>query len=94
MAPSAADVYDAACMRVTVQFYAQARERAGRESEQVDISSGANIAALWKGLLERYPGLASLDGGISFVVGRACADRATVLSEGDEVSLLPPVSGG
>ena len=81
-------------MRVDVRFFASLVERAGRRTDSVTLEDGANVAELWRVLLERYPSLADL--GLRPMV--ACdmnyADWETSLDGVGEVAFLPPVSGG
>jgi molybdopterin synthase catalytic subunit/molybdopterin converting factor small subunit len=74
-------------VRVTVRLFAGLRERAGtgtRELEDVE-----RIADVWPAL-----GLGEEPAGLLYAVNRAYADREHTLAEGDEVALIPPVSGG
>jgi molybdopterin synthase catalytic subunit len=76
-------------MRVTVLLFAALRERAGRGTVDLDLPDGATAADVWPGLElgDEPPGLA-------VAVNQAYARRDTALAEGDEVALIPPVSGG
>lgn len=81
-------------MRITVRLFAGLRDRAGADDLTLeDLPDGLDVAGL-KGLLEqRRPEL----GDLSFVrgvVGTAYVPDSTALADGDEVALLPPVSGG
>ena len=81
-------------MRLTVRFFASLRERAGRESLVLEnVPAGSDVAAA-KSLLEaRHPELGPLQA-VRGVLGTSYVPDATRLSEGDELALLPPVSGG
>lgn len=81
-------------MRLDITLFAGLRERAGREVLRlVDLPSGLDVAGLRRLLAERHPELGSLDG-VRGVVGTTWVSDDHRLAEGDEVSLLPPVSGG
>lgn len=54
----------------------------------------ATVADLWQALRATYPALAPYEGAIAIAVNQSFASPSTSLSEGDEVALLPPVSGG
>jgi molybdopterin synthase catalytic subunit/molybdopterin converting factor small subunit len=74
-------------MNVRVRLFAGLRERAGwaeRELEGV-----ARVADVWPAL-----GLGDEPTGLLYAVNRRYADRDQALAEGDEVALIPPVSGG
>jgi sulfur-carrier protein len=78
--------------RVTVRLFAALRELAG--SSRVE-AEGANVGEVVQALSarygERFEGIARMG---SVVVDGERADPATPLTEGQEVALLPPVSGG
>jgi molybdopterin synthase catalytic subunit/molybdopterin converting factor small subunit len=72
---------------VTVRLFAGLRERAGwsrRELEGV-----ARVGDVWPAL-----GLGDEPPGLAYAVNREYADRERELADGDEVALIPPVSGG
>jgi MoaE-MoaD fusion protein len=82
-------------MTVRVRLFAMLRERAGSESVEVEIPEGATVAdaiealGLQAGLgdlLERLP--------VAAAVNLEYAPRETALARGDELALIPPVSGG
>src|SRR5918912_2801285 len=74
-------------MRVTVRLFAGLRERAGvaeRELEGV-----TRVSDVWPAL-----GLGEEPEGLLYAVNRRYAEREQALADGDEVALIPPVSGG
>ena len=74
-------------MRVTVKLFAGLRERAGwNERELLDIE---RLADVW-GALD----LGEEPRGLLYAVNKEYADSDHVLADGDEVALIPPVSGG
>ena len=82
-------------MVVRIRLFAQLRERAGADSIEAVLADGATVAdalrELSKGpplgeLLERLP--------VRMAVNRELARSDTSLHAGDELALLPPVSGG
>jgi molybdopterin synthase catalytic subunit len=71
---------------VRVRLFAGLRERAGWSQREVEA---ATVADVWPAL-----GLGEEPVGLLYAVNRSYADRAAVLADGDEVALIPPVSGG
>src|SRR5213080_1858950 len=74
-------------MRITVRLFAGLRERAGwsrRELEGV-----TRVADVWAAL-----GLGDEPPGLLYAVNKEYASRDRELADGDEVALIPPVSGG
>lgn len=81
-------------MDLEVRLFASLRERAGRDVLRLEaLPEELDLAALKALLEERHPELGSL-GHVRGVVGTEYVDDERVLSPGDAVSLLPPVSGG
>lgn len=76
-------------MDVTVRLFAGLRERAGTGSRSLRLSEGATVGDVW-GLLD----LGDEPPGLLYAVNRGYAAPETALRDGDEVALIPPVSGG
>lgn len=76
-------------MRVEVRLFAGLREQAGTRSRTLDLADGATAGDVWRALE-----LGTEPEGLMIAVNRAYAERDHVLGEGDEVALIPPVSGG
>ena len=76
-------------MRVTVRFFAGLREQAGSSRREVELPDDAAVQDLWPAL-----DLGQEPAGLLYAVNRAYAERTDRLAEGDEVALIPPVSGG
>ena len=76
-------------MHVTVRLFAGLRERAGTSKRGLELPSGARVAEVWPSL-----GLGEEPTGLAYAVNRAYVERERELADGDEVALIPPVSGG
>lgn len=74
-------------MRVTVRLFAGLRERAGRG--RLELDDVRRIEDVWPALA-----LGDEPPGLLYAVNRAYVDRTQELHDGDEVALIPPVSGG
>ncbi len=81
-------------MRVRVRLFAVQRELAGAREVALDLPDGATVADAWDGLVALHPLLAPGRASVRFARNGAYADTATPLVEGDEVAMIPPVSGG
>ena len=73
-------------MAVTVKVFAGLRERAGWSEREIEA---ATVADVWAQL-----SLGDEPPGLLYAVNKAYAPRDTSLADGDEVALIPPVSGG
>jgi molybdopterin converting factor subunit 1 len=83
-------------MRVGVLYFAVLKDAFGREREQLELPAGTTVRSLLEALREReVSGVAQrLWGSIAVAVNQEYARMDAVLEDGDEVALLPPVSGG
>lgn len=81
-------------MRVRVRLFAIQRELAGTREVGLELIAGATIADAWSGLVERYPALAPGRASVRFARNSVYASADEVLADGDEVAMIPPVSGG
>jgi molybdopterin converting factor subunit 1 len=82
-------------VNVRVRLFAVLRERAGRDSIEIEVADGATVADALEELaatpslaetLARLP--------VRMAVNRAYASEQTQLAPGDELALIPPISGG
>jgi MoaE-MoaD fusion protein len=76
-------------MNIAVRLFAGLRERAGTGSRRVELPDGARVSDVWPML-----GLGEEPAGMLYAVNRTYADAETALTDGDEVAVIPPVSGG
>jgi len=74
---------------IIVRAFARYRERLGFQRLELPLPAPATLAALLED-----PRLAGLPGDALLAVNQAFAGRDTMLRDGDEVALMPPVSGG
>ena len=74
-------------VRVTVRLFAGLRERAGRG--RLELDDVTSVDAVWERL-----GLGDEPPGLLYAVNREYVTRGHVLHDGDEVAVIPPVSGG
>jgi len=81
-------------MRVQVLFFGILKDLAGAASAQLELASGATAADLWSELNRQTPALARFERSVALAVNQQYSEPGTPLHEGDEVALLPPVSGG
>jgi MoaE-MoaD fusion protein len=84
---------EAATMRVDVRLFASYREAAGTNHLSTELPAGARVGDLLRALQARVPGLGASRGLVA--VNRAYVESDDApLQPGDEVALIPPVSGG
>ena len=80
-------------MKVRVRLFAGLRERSGTGIVDVELPEASTLADVWPAVAQAVP-LGDQPDGIMFAVNRSYAEPGQQLADGDEVALIPPVSGG
>ncbi|MGH9921662.1 MAG: molybdopterin converting factor subunit 1 [Nitrososphaerales archaeon] len=77
---------------VKVKLFASSRELVGENEIKISLADQTTVGNLRRKIVEMYPALSK----IPFVVAvnHKVSDDSTVISNSDEVAILPPVSGG
>ena len=81
-------------MKIAVRLFAAARELAGCAEVQVELPQGATVAHLRQELSQQHPAVAELAARSLLAVNAEYAADDAQLAHGDDVALIPPVSGG
>jgi molybdopterin converting factor subunit 1 len=81
-------------LRIHVRLFAMQRELAGTRALDVEVGQGGTIEDAWTALVERFPVLAPGRPAVRFARNGSYAPAETALDDGDEVAMIPPVSGG
>jgi len=81
-------------MTIVVLYFAALRELLGKSEELMELPAALAIHALAKRLAERHPALRPHLGSVRFAINETFVDGHALVSPGDRVALLPPVSGG
>mgnify|MGYP002005860735 CR=1 FL=1 len=75
-------------------FFASIREITGTPTIGLRVATDTRISGLRKELIKRYPNLECNDTKCAIAVNQEYVSDDRVLEAGDEVALIPPVSGG
>jgi molybdopterin synthase catalytic subunit len=81
-------------IRVRIRLFAMQRELAGTRQQELELPDDATIEDAWRGLVERFPALGPGRASVRFAHNGGYAPAETRLANGDEVAMIPPVSGG
>lgn len=81
-------------MRIRVRLFAIQRELVGERHVELALPDGATVADGWAGLVARFPALAPGRDSVRFARNGDYADAEEQLADGDELAVIPPVSGG
>lgn len=81
-------------MKVTVQLFAEFRRVTGIERFEVELPAAARVGDVVEAARARYPVLRNYAKSTLVARGMEFAVADELVSEGDEISLMPPVAGG
>jgi molybdopterin converting factor subunit 1 len=81
-------------IRISILYFATVKDATGIRMESIDLSNDTSIREMLSKISIIYPKLKHILNNIQISVNYRIVDLNTVLKEGDEVALLPPISGG
>jgi molybdopterin synthase catalytic subunit len=81
-------------MRVTVLFFGVLKEMLSSESQTIALPAGSTVDAVLEHYRELFPQQPKIWSTLAIAVNQSYAVKGCLLRDGDEVALLPPVSGG
>ena len=81
-------------MHLKILYFASARDIVGRRVELLSVDDARTVGELADRLENIHPGLRGLDKSIRYSVNLEVVDGGAVLHEGDEIGVLPAVTGG
>jgi len=81
-------------IHVKVKLFAIFQEAFATDEMQINLDSGAPVSQIFDRLVTQYPNLEKWRSLTRYAINLNFAEPHTVLHDGDEVALIPPVSGG
>jgi len=81
-------------VEIRVLFFGLLKDVCGKADDRLQAPAGATAGFVFDHYAAQYPKLAEMAGSIVIARNREFTDRGQALAEGDEIALLPPVSGG
>ena len=81
-------------MTVRIKLFAVLRDKAGVSDLRLELPRDATVSSAIQTLVARHPDLRPFANRIAFAVNLERAAPDVILHDGDELALLPPVSGG
>jgi molybdopterin synthase catalytic subunit len=85
---------DRSKIKITALLFGQAREMAGGQTITLELDQPATVASAFAALKSLHPKLAAMERSLMFAVNEEYASPSHPLAEGDNLAILPPVSGG
>ncbi len=77
-----------------MRFFARLREQAGADHETVEVPAGSTLGGVYDVLRKNHPALTTDRDGIRVALNQEFSDWSAPVADGDELALIPPVSGG
>lgn len=81
-------------MTVKVLFFGLLKDIVGRSEDAIELPADATMGTLFERYASQYPRLREMADSIALARNHEFAQLDVVLTDGDEVALMPPVSGG
>jgi len=81
-------------MRIRLKLFATFREVVGERDIVMEVEAGSTVEDVVDKLLGAHPKLKRLKDSMIYSVNKEYADPNKGLGDGDEVGILPPVTGG
>lgn len=81
-------------MRIRILLFGMLKDVAGKSSDWMDLPAGASVRDVLERFNSQSPAMKDAMASLAVAVNQQYAGAGTTLNDGDEVALLPPVSGG
>ncbi|SIO58652.1 molybdopterin synthase sulfur carrier subunit [Singulisphaera sp. GP187] len=81
-------------MQLTIRLFALAKQKAGRPEITLELPESATVAHLRQEIARTCPELAPLVSSLMVAINSEYADDQRSIKAGEEIALIPPVSGG
>ncbi|HTL28595.1 MAG TPA: molybdopterin converting factor subunit 1 [Tepidisphaeraceae bacterium] len=81
-------------MKINLKFFAILHDLAGVREGMLDLPQGATVSDASNAIAKQFPSIAKHLPRVAYAVNQEYRASDAVLSEGDELALIPPVSGG
>ena len=81
-------------MQVQIRLFARYRELAGASSLALEVPDNSTALDVFDRLAERYPDMQPMRAATLMAIDREFVKPGTELRPGEELALMPPVSGG
>ena len=81
-------------MKIRLKMFAILKDRSGVSEIELELPEAATVADAVSLIRQRFEAIAELLPQVAAAVNLSYAERSHVLRDGDELALIPPVSGG
>jgi molybdopterin converting factor subunit 1 len=81
-------------LKITILYFARVKDLVGLEKEIINLSYGTTVETLLANMSLIHPKIKDMLNIIQVAINYKIVNKNTLLRNGDEVAILPPVSGG
>ena len=81
-------------MRVRVLFFGQLKDLVGCSSDEAEFEPGARLETVFEHYASQHPRLRNMATSVAMARNQSFAPASEAIEDGDEVAIMPPVSGG
>lgn len=81
-------------MLVRVLLFGQLKDLVGCSSDELELAEGARLETVFAHYASQHPKFAAMAGSVAMARNQRFADPSEAVEDGDEVAMMPPVSGG
>lgn len=81
-------------MNITVRYFAIMREYLGKSDDALNVPGGTTAGEIFRIAIRDTPRLGGLERAVMVMVNEEYVEPEHILQEGDDIALIPPVSGG
>ncbi|MEF8835904.1 MAG: molybdopterin converting factor subunit 1 [Candidatus Thermoplasmatota archaeon] len=79
---------------VLVKFFASARDIVGKKNLEMEIEKDSKVGDVMENLFKEYPELEGMEDQLLISVNKDRTEKDEILKDGDEIAVMPPVTGG
>lgn len=81
-------------MKIKVLFFAMLVEISQTDALEIELDESSTAGDAFRMICERFPDVGKFNKSISIAVNSEYCDASHILKDGDELALIPPISGG
>jgi sulfur-carrier protein len=81
-------------IKITVKLFAAFQEAVSQSEISLTLPASSPVSTVYKNLVKTYPSLEQWEPVTRYAINLNFVEQNTILQDGDEVALIPPVSGG
>ncbi len=81
-------------VEVLVKFFASARDAVGKKNLEMKIERGSRVRDIMESLFNDHPELKDMEDQLLISVNKDRTGKEEELKDGDEIAVMPPVTGG